>query len=85
MLRASLTRVAYGVDEDDTTNGGSVNSVVVAFMRDQRAHDAHDNDPAFKRWDAMADEFQVAGPSVWGGRTLLEIGQPARMRSRRRG
>ena len=39
-----------------------------------RAHDAHDNDPAFKAWDEMAEQFQPEGPSVWGGKTLLEIG-----------
>ena len=33
-----------------------------------------DNDPDFKAWDEMAEQFQVEGPSVWGGRTILEIG-----------
>ena len=43
-------------------------------MTNQRVHDAHDNDPDFKAWDEMADQFQTEGPSVWGGRTILEIG-----------
>ena len=56
MLAASLTRVEYGVEEDDAKKGG------------------FDNDPAFKAWDEMAEQFQPEGPSVWGGKTLLEIG-----------
>jgi hypothetical protein len=52
MLAASLTRVEYGIEEEDAKRG----------------------DPDFKEWDEMAEQFQVEGPSVWGGRTILEIG-----------
>lgn len=45
-----------------------------AKLTGMRAHTAHDDDPAFKAWDAMAEEFQPEGPSVWGGKTILEIG-----------
>ena len=27
-----------------------------------------------KAWDEMAEQFQPEGPSVWGGKTILEIG-----------
>jgi len=74
MLAASLTRVAYGVEEEDAKQGGFVNYIVFAKLTNQRAHDAHDNDPDFKAWDEMAEQFQTEGPSVWGGRTILEIG-----------
>jgi hypothetical protein len=47
---------------------------VFAKLTGQRAHDAHDNDPDFKTWDETAEEFQLEGPSVWGGKTILEIG-----------
>ena len=48
MLAASLTRVEYGVEEDDAKT--------------------------FKAWDEMAEQLQPEGPSVWGGKTLPEIG-----------
>jgi hypothetical protein len=77
MLAASLTRVEYGSEEDDAKKGKYVNYIVVAKLTGMRAHEAHDSDPAFKAWDEMAEEFQPAGPSVWGGRTIAEIGQLA--------
>jgi len=73
MLAASLTRVAYGVEEEDAKQGGYVNYIVFAKLTNQRAHDAHDNDRD-RAWDEMAEQFQTEGPSVWGGRTILEIG-----------
>jgi hypothetical protein len=74
MLAASLTRVEYGVEEEDAKQGDYVNYIVIAKLTGQRAHDAHDRDPDFKAWDEMAKEFQPEGPPVWGGTTLLEIG-----------
>jgi hypothetical protein len=74
MLAASLTRVEYGVEEEDAKKGGYVNYLVFAKLTGMRAHTAHDNDPACKAWDEMAEEFQPEGPSVWGGKTILEIG-----------
>ena len=72
-LAASLTRVEFGVEEDDATKGRYVNYIVVAKVRDMAAHAAHDNDPSFQAYDKKADEFQVEGPSVWGGTTIFEI------------
>ena len=74
MLAASLTRVEYGVEEEDAKQGAYVNYIVFAKLTGMRAHTAHDNDPDFKAWDEMAEQFQVEGPSVWGGKTVLEIG-----------
>jgi hypothetical protein len=91
MLAASLTRVEYGVEEEDAKKGryvitdgaakllqkaGAVGGghIVFAKLTGQRAHDAHDSDPAFKAWDEMAEQFQPEGPSVCGGETILEIG-----------
>jgi hypothetical protein len=75
MLAASLTRVEYGVEEDDAKRGGYVNYIVFAKLTGMRAHTEHDNDPDFKAWDEMAEQFQAEGPSVWGGTTVIEIGE----------
>jgi hypothetical protein len=72
-LAASLTRVEFGSEEDDAKRGKYVNYVVVAKVRDMRAHSKHDSDPDFQAYDKKADAFQPEGPSVWGGTTLFEI------------
>ncbi len=77
LLAASLTRVEYGVEEEDAKQGGYVNYIVFAKLTGMRAHTSHDNDPAFKAWDEKAEAFQPEGPSVWGGTTVVEIGQLA--------
>ena len=74
LLSASLTRVEYGSEEDDAADGGYVNYIVHAELTGMDAHNAHDNDPAFKAYDEKAEDFQPEGPSVWGGTTLFEIG-----------
>ena len=48
-----------------------------AKLTGMRRHNAHYNDPAFKAWDELAEQFQPEGPSVWGGTTVVEIGQLA--------
>jgi len=63
LIAASLTRVAYGVEEEDAKQGGYVNYVVFAKLTNQRAPDAHDSDPDFKAWDHMAEQFQAEGES----------------------
>lgn len=50
-----------------------MNYVVVAKLSGMDAHTAHDEDLAFKAYDAKAEEFQPEGPSVWGGTTIFEI------------
>ena len=52
-----------------------MNYIVFAKLTGMRAHTAHDNDPDFKAWDEMAEPFQTEGPSVWGGTTVVEIGE----------
>src|SRR5687768_4450573 len=44
---ASLTRVQYGVEEDDAKKGNYVAYVLYAVMRDMRAHTEHDKDERF--------------------------------------
>ncbi len=51
-----------------------MNYVVVAKVRDMKAHEAHDEDPGFEEYDKKAEEFQPEGPSVYGGTTIFEIG-----------
>lgn len=72
-VSASLTRVEYGSEQEEAKEGGYVNYVVVAKLSGMDAHTAHDEDPAFKAYDAKAEEFQPEGPSVWGGTTIFEI------------
>ena len=74
LLAASLTRVEYGSEEDDATQGGYVNYVVYAKLTGMDAHNAHDSDPEFQAYDRKAEAFQPEGPSVWGGTTIFEIG-----------
>ena len=50
-----------------------MNYVVVAKVRDMRAHTNHDNDPDFQAYDEKVEAFQPEGPSVWGGTTIFEI------------
>jgi hypothetical protein len=73
-LSASLTRVEYGSEEDEAKEGKYVNYIVIAKLTGMDAHTEHDNDPAFKAYDAKAEDFQPEAPSVWGGTTIFEIG-----------
>jgi hypothetical protein len=73
LLAASLTRVQYGVEEDDAKKGGYVAYVLYAVMKDMRAHREHDEDERFTKFLEKARRWQPEGPSVWGGRTIFRI------------
>jgi hypothetical protein len=70
---ASLTRVEYGVEEDDAKKGGYVAYILYAVMSDMRAHTEHDEDERFKAFLEKARRMQPEGPSVWGGRTIYRM------------
>ena len=70
---ASLTRVEYGVEEDDAKKGDYVAYILYAVMRDMKAHGEHDEDERFQAFLKKARRWQPAGPLVWGGRTIYRV------------
>ena len=53
---------------------GAVQYLVIAVFRDHEGHTAHDNDPRFKKWNKKADAYQIEGPIVFGGDTIVTVG-----------
>ena len=53
---------------------GAVQYLVIAIFNSHDGHTAHDNDPRFKAWNKMADAYQVKGPFVFGGDSILTQG-----------
>lgn len=47
LLAASLTRVEYGVEQEDAKKGNYVAYILYAVMKDMRAHTEHDEDERF--------------------------------------
>ena len=47
--------------------------VAVAFTSGE-GHHAHDDHPAFKVWNEIADAFQVGEPRAFGGETIVAVG-----------
>jgi hypothetical protein len=45
----------------------------VTFADDQ-GHHPHDDDPRFREWNEIADEFQVWPPFVTGGEIVISAG-----------
>jgi hypothetical protein len=68
---ASLTRVEYGVEEDDAEKGRYVAYILYAVMKDMRAHTEHDE--GFNVFLKKVQRWQPEGPSVWGGRTVFRV------------
>jgi hypothetical protein len=73
LLAASLTRVQYGVEEDEAKKGKYVAYILYAVMKDMRAHTEHDEDERFNAFLKKARRWQPEGPSVWGGRTVFRV------------
>lgn len=53
---------------------GARQYLVVAVFKDHEGHTAHDNDPRFKAWNNKADAYQVEGPFVFGGNSIVHVG-----------
>jgi len=70
---ASLTRVEYGVEEDEAKKGKYVAYILYAVMKDMRAHTEHDEDERFNAFLTKVRRWQPEGPSVWGGRTVFRV------------
>jgi hypothetical protein len=53
---------------------GAVQYLVMAIFESHEGHTAHDNDPRFKEWNRIANEYQVRGPFVFGGDSAVSTG-----------
>ncbi|MCA1833840.1 MAG: hypothetical protein ABR548_09585 [Actinomycetota bacterium] len=69
IVRASLTPLEISTMSPDGVKQYLVNVV----LKDGDAHHEHDGDPRFKKWNAIADQFQSHEPYVFGGDALIEI------------
>jgi hypothetical protein len=70
LVRASLSPLAISTKEVD----GVKQYLVLAQFHEFAGHHAHDEDPRFKRWNDMADQYQPEEPFVFGGDSLYEVG-----------
>ncbi len=71
LVMSALTRVDH-----ISTNPveGAVQYLVIAIFQGDEGHTAHDSDPRFKAWNEMADAYQVQGPFVFGGDSVVTQG-----------
>jgi quinol monooxygenase YgiN len=53
---------------------GARQYLVVAVFESDEGHTAHDNDPRFQAWNEKADAYQVTGPFVFGGNSIVNVG-----------
>ena len=53
---------------------GAVQYLVIAVFKGREGHDAHDDDPRFAKWNKKADRYQIEGPFVFGGDTVVTMG-----------
>jgi hypothetical protein len=67
---ATLTRL----DISSSPHDGAIQYLVVAIFATEDGHHQHDNDPRFHAWNKEADAYQVAGPYVFGGDTIVTVG-----------
>ncbi|MGZ4120550.1 MAG: hypothetical protein ACXVQS_07825 [Actinomycetota bacterium] len=62
------------LDISTKTVRGVKQYLVLAQFAEAEGHHAHDSDPRFERWNAMADQYQPEEPFVFGGDSLYEVG-----------
>jgi hypothetical protein len=53
---------------------GARQYLVIAVFNGMEGHTAHDNDPRFRKWNKMADAYQIESPIVFGGNTIEVVG-----------
>lgn len=70
LIGASLQRM----DISSQPRSGAQQYLVVAIFATDEGHHLHDSDPRFRKWDQIADSFQVAPAMAFGGETILEVG-----------
>ena len=71
LLRATLSRLDISTKRAD----GAVQYLVVAIFATDEGHHAHDSDPRFEAWNREADTYQVAEPYVFGGDSIVAVGE----------
>jgi quinol monooxygenase YgiN len=71
VIMATLTKL----DISTKRAGAAVQYLVVAIFGNDQGHHEHDNDPRFDAWNRQADAYQVAEPFVFGGDTIVSVGQ----------
>ena len=67
-VEARLVRCRYSSLESN----GIQDYVLHVVTADEQAHHEHDNDPGFKAYNALADQFQPAEPTVTFGDLVFE-------------
>ena len=70
LTMATLTRL----DISTETVLDAQQYLVVAIFAEDEGHHEHDNDPRIQDWNERADAYQVAGPFVFGGDTIVSEG-----------
>lgn len=70
LVMATLSRLDISTKKVD----GAVQYLVVAIFATDEGHHAHDDDPRFEAWNRRADAFQIAEPHVYGGDTIVHVG-----------
>jgi hypothetical protein len=53
---------------------GTVQYLVAVIFATDEGHHLHDSDPRFEAWNRQADAYQIAEPYVFGGDTLVSVG-----------
>lgn len=53
---------------------GAAQYLVVAIFATDEGHHEHDHDPRFEAWNQRADSYQIEGPFVFGGDTIVSQG-----------
>jgi hypothetical protein len=71
LRHASLTRIAFGTEEEQARREGYVPYGIYAEFDSMAGHRAHDDDPRFNAFLAKARTLQPRGPSVWGGEIVF--------------
>jgi hypothetical protein len=67
-VEARLIRCRYSALESD----GTQDYVLHVVTADEHAHHEHDDDPGFKAYNELADEFQPEEPTVTFGDLVFE-------------
>jgi hypothetical protein len=73
LTMATLTRMDISTHKVK----GAVQYLVVAIFATDEGHHAHDEDPRFAAWNELADTYQIEGPLVFGGDTIISAGSQA--------
>lgn len=70
LLRASMARM----DISSAPRGDAVQYLIAVEFATGDGHHLHDDDPRFKTWNKMADQYQVGDGMAFGGVTLNHVG-----------